>query len=80
MKGEVGGEVFEIAMKDVDDPPDGSESRVKIKLTTDWKVYKIETKKFLTANMKRIMVPMAFVFEGSEGKKIHVRSIQFKKD
>ena len=80
MKGEVGGEVFDIAMKDVDDPPDGSESRVKIKLTTDWKVYKIETKKFLTANMKRIMVPMAFVFEGADGKKIHVRSIQFKKD
>jgi hypothetical protein len=80
MKGEVGGEVFEIAMKDINDPPDGSESRVSVDLTTDWKLFEIKTNQFKTANMNRIMVPMAFVFEGSEGKKIHVRSIQFKKD
>ncbi|CAN0596695.1 unnamed protein product [Ectocarpus sp. 12 AP-2014] len=80
MRSETGDEVFEIAMKDVNDPPDGSESRVKIELSTDWKLYEIETKQFVTANMNRIMVPLAFVFEGSEGKKIHVRSIQFKKD
>ena len=80
MKGAVGGEIFDITMKDVNDPPDGTESRVEIELTTDWKVYEIKTNRFETADMKRIMVPLAFVFEGSEGKKIHVRSIQFKKD
>lgn len=80
MKGDVGGEVFDVTMKDVNDPPDGSESRVEIQLTDKWKVYEIETKQFVTADMNRIMVPLAFVFEGSEGKKIKVRSIQFKKN
>lgn len=80
MKGNVGGEAFEIAMKDINDPPDGSESRVSIDLTTDWKLFEIKTNRFKTANMNKIMVPIAFVFEGSESKKIYVRSIQFKKD
>ena len=65
----LGERFFDITMKDVKDPPDGSETRVKIELTTDWKLFEIETNRFVTADMKRIMVPMAFVFEGSEGKK-----------
>jgi len=80
MKGEIGGEQFEIAMKDKNDPPDGTESRVKMELTDQWKIYEIETSKFKTADMQLIMVPLGFVFEGPVGRKIHVRSIQFKKD
>lgn len=80
MKGEIGGEQLEIAMKDKNDPPDGSESRVKIELTDQWKIYEIQTNQFKTADMKLIMVPLAFVFEGPLGRTIHVRSIQFKKD
>jgi hypothetical protein len=78
MKGESGGETFEIGMKDVNDPPDGSESKIKIELTDEWKVYEFETNKFVTADMNRIMVPLAFVFEGPMGRKIHVKSVQFK--
>jgi hypothetical protein len=80
VRGEAGGEVFEMAMKDVSDPPDGTESIVKIQITEQWKLYEIETKQFVTADMNRIMVPLAFVFEESKGLKINVRSIQFKKD
>ena len=79
MKGEMGGEVFQIAMKDKSDPNDGSESRVSLELTSEWKVYEIETSQFATADMKTIMIPLAFIFTGPTGRKIHVRSIQFKK-
>ena len=80
MKGETGGEQLEIAMKDKNDPPDGSESRVKIELTDQWKIYEIQTNQFKTADMQFIMVPLGFVFQGPLGRRIHIRSIQFKKD
>jgi prefoldin subunit 5 len=78
MKGEAGGETFEIGMKDINDPPDGSESKIKVELTKQWKLYEFETKRFETADMTKIMVPLSFVFEGPEGKNIHIRSVQFK--
>jgi hypothetical protein len=36
-------------------------------------------KLFVTADLSRIMVPLSFIFQGSEGRKIQVRSIQLKK-
>ncbi|WP_299122820.1 DUF6090 family protein [uncultured Winogradskyella sp.] len=80
MRGEKGGETFEITMKDINDPPDGSETKLKIELTKEWETFEIETSQFTTADMNRIMVPLAFVFVGSEGMKINVKSVQFKKD
>lgn len=80
MRGEKGGESFEITMKDINDPPDGSEARLKIELTKEWTTFEIETSQFLTADMNRIMIPLGFVFVGSDGMKINVRSVQFKKD
>lgn len=77
MKGEKGGESFEIAMKDKTDPDDGTESRVRLVVTDEWKTYEIETNKFVTADMETIEVPMLFVFEGPVGREIHVRSVQF---
>ncbi|TXE17240.1 hypothetical protein ES692_09640 [Psychroserpens burtonensis] len=80
MRGEQGGEQFEIAMKDVNDPPDGSETKLKIIVTKEWKVFEIDTEQFLTADMNRIMVPLAFVFVAAVGKMVHMRSVQFKKE
>jgi hypothetical protein len=78
MRGEQGGELLEIAMKDSDDPTDGSETRVNIELTNQWQTYEFDTEQFVTADMNRIMVPLAFIFVGDIGRTIHVRSIQFK--
>ena len=79
MRGEKGGEQFEIAMKDVNDSPDGSETKLKITLTIHWKFFEIDTRQFSTANMRNSMVPLEFVFKGAIGMKIHLRSVQFKK-
>jgi len=80
MKGAVGGETFQITMKDKEDSSFGFETKLNIELTNEWKTYEIETSEFKTADMKIISVPLGFVFEGSVGRQIHVKSIQFKKD
>lgn len=78
MKGEQGGEEFALMMKDKFDPPDGTESRVAIKLTDTWETYEVPTAQFKTADMKIIETPLGFVFIGDQGLKIHVRSIRFQ--
>ncbi len=78
MKAETEGASFEIGMKDINDPPDGSETRIKTELTDEWKIYEFETRKFVTADLERITVLLAFVFEGPIARKIHIRTVQLK--
>jgi hypothetical protein len=78
MKGETGGEEFSLMMKDKYDLHDGTESRVTIKLKDTWETYKVPIDQFETADKKIIETPLGFVFLGSKGITIHVRSIQFK--
>ena len=80
IKGETGNEEFQVTMKDKNDPPDGTESRVDLKISSKWKIYEIETSQFVTADMEIIEVPLAFVFQGPVGQNIHLRSVQFKKE
>lgn len=77
MKGENGGEKFALMMKDKYDLPDGKESRVTITVTKTWETYEVPIDQFETADKKIIETPLGFVFLGSEGRTIHVRSIQF---
>jgi hypothetical protein len=56
-------------MKDINDSSDGTESRVKIELTDEWKIYEIETKQFITADMDKIMIPLLFIFQSPIDKK-----------
>ena len=77
MKGEKGGEEFALMMKDKYDLPDGKESRVNIIVTNTWKTYEVPLDLFETADKKIIDTPLGFVFLGSKGRTIHLRSIQF---
>lgn len=77
MKGTQGGEEFKMTMKDILDPPDGSEDRVILNVTNEWKTYEVELNHFKTADMKSISMALGFIFEGPEGRTIHVRSIKF---
>jgi len=78
MKGEIGGEEFALMMKDKYDLHDGKESRVNLKVTNTWETYEVPIDQFETADKKIIETPLGFVFLGSKGVTIHVRSIQFK--
>ncbi|SDB50326.1 hypothetical protein SAMN03097699_1754 [Flavobacteriaceae bacterium MAR_2010_188] len=77
MRGVNGGEQFALMMKDKYDLPDGTESRVNIKLTKNWETYAVPLDQFKTADKTIIKTPLGFVFLGNEGLTIHVRSIQF---
>lgn len=80
MKGAKGGERFEIAMKDKNDPPDGTETRMAIELTDQWQTYEYDLSVFKTADLQNINVPFGIVFQGTEGRTIQLRTIQFKKE
>ena len=78
LKGDKGGETFFIALKDAEDPDDGSESRVPITLSNTWKIYEIPLSEFKTANLKDLFIVTSFVF--LDGKQnFSVRNIEFVK-
>ncbi|MBC3759798.1 hypothetical protein H7U19_15400 [Hyunsoonleella sp. SJ7] len=78
MKGETGGETFEVTMKDIIDPPDGSEKRALVTLTDQWQTYTFNLNEFETADKSMIQVPLAIVFQGPKGMTIHVKTIKFR--
>jgi len=78
LKGEVGGESLEIGLKDNTDPDDGRETKIKISdLTTEWKTYQFELKKFETADLTRLYVVIEFVFTGDKAQTVYFRNIRY---
>jgi len=78
MKGDIGGETFDITVKDKYDSRDGTETRLQVSLTNQWKVYEYNIAQFKTLNNSMVKIPLAFVFEGSKGRKIHIKSLKYK--
>ena len=77
LKGEAGSKVA-IALKDTEDPDDGSESRRYLTLrSSDWETYKVDLKNFETADLKNLYVVTSFVF-AKQPQTIFVRKIQFE--
>ncbi len=78
LKGAVGEESVYVALKDSDDADDGSESRVLLTLSNQWKTYEIPLSKFKTANLKELFIVTSFVFLDGE-QSFSVRNIEFIK-
>ena len=78
MKGENGGESFEVLIKDKFDPYDGSESRLQVTLTDQWEIYEFDIDQFETADKTIIQIPFGILFEGPKGRQIHIKTVQFK--
>lgn len=80
LKGEYGGEIVEVALKDKYDPNDGSETKYLIKdLPNKWKTYKIPLKEFKTADLEEIHVVTVFVFTGDMPRTVYFKNIKFIK-
>ena len=78
MKGELGGEKVEIALKDKDDLDDGSEDKFPITLTKQWKTYEIDiATNFGSATLEELYIITQFVF-GPESQNICVRKLFFE--
>jgi hypothetical protein len=79
MKGQRGGELVEVGVKDDTDPDDGSESKSRVRLQAEWQRVEIPLSTFRTADLKRLYVVTEFVFAGSEPSTISVRRIAFSR-
>lgn len=78
MRGEHGGEVVEIGLKDRTDPDNGAETKSKKKLTREYQTYTFPLSYFRTANLQELYVVTEFVFGGPRPSTIFVSRIEFK--
>jgi exo-beta-1,3-glucanase (GH17 family) len=78
LKGEHGGEVLSIGLKDVDDPDDGSEIKKSVTLEAGWQVCRFPLSLFASADLKHLYVPIEFVFESGIGSEtIGFRDVRY---
>lgn len=81
LKGNKGGEKLQLALKDKNDPDDGTESRVDITLSKNWQTYTFDLRKnFPTANLKNLHQLAGFVVQDLKGITFFVRNIRFLKE
>jgi hypothetical protein len=79
MKGGVGGEHLEIGIKTNTQPDDGSETKVPVTLTADWKPYQFRLDKFDGADPDKLYVVTEFVFSGSDAFTVFARNINYSR-
>lgn len=79
LKGKQGGEEVKIAMKDKDDPDNGSEDKFPLTLTNEWKTYEIDiANNFASADVKNLYVAASIEFGGAAPQNVCVRKIYFE--
>ena len=77
MKGGVGGELLEIGIKTNIQADDGSETKVPVRLTSDWKPYQFRLDKFDGTDPDKLYVVAEFVFSGSDAATVFARNISY---
>jgi hypothetical protein len=77
MRAETSGAMIDIGIKSIDQPDDGTESKVTKTLTNEWKTYEIPLNQFTGADLKRVYVAAEFVFGGPEPEVVYVRSVRY---
>lgn len=63
LKGAAGNEIVHIGIKDKDDPDDGLEKKIRVKLRREWRTCQFPLSMFTTANLKKMYIPFELVFE-----------------
>lgn len=79
LKGEEGGETVEIGIKDNLDPDNGSETKISVHLTAEWRTYEFLLNRFNTADLKHLYVVTEFVFSGRTSKTVYFRNVKFSR-
>jgi exo-beta-1,3-glucanase (GH17 family) len=84
LKGEDGGEVVEVGIKDATAPDDGSERKVMITgLTTEYQQFNISLSRFASSrfvvpeDLRRLYVAVEFVFSGTTPQTVYARDIRY---
>lgn len=77
LRGKEGGESVFVAIKDNEDPDDGSEDKVRVSnLNTEWQKVEIPLAEFSTANLENIYIAASFIFEDNPGT-VCFRNIEY---
>lgn len=79
LKGGSGAEVVYVGIKTNTQADDGTEAKVAVKLTRNWRTYHFPLKSFIGTDTKRLYVVTEFVFEGSAPRSVSFRNISFGK-
>lgn len=78
LRGEQGGEVVYIGIKDSRDPDDGSETKISVTLTSGWQTYTFSLSNFATADLTSVYIPAEFVFEPDVGPEtVYFRNVRY---
>lgn len=77
MRGKVGGESVEIGIKSIDQPDDGSETKLPISLTTDWTTYTFPLGLFTGVDLTKLRVVAEVVFAGATAQTVYLRSVKY---
>jgi hypothetical protein len=79
MKGAVGQEELEIGIKTNTQDDDGSETKIPVKLNSEWTTYSFALDRFVGANPGKLYVVAEFVYAGSKPQTVFVRNIRYRK-
>jgi len=71
------GRIIHIGIKDVNQPDDGTEQKVDVLLTTNWRTYAIPLTRFSRANLKSVYVMCEFVWDANSPWTASMRNIAF---
>jgi hypothetical protein len=76
LRGTEGGEQIQVSLKDVSNPTDGSETKVPLTLSKEWKTYDIPLSSFAPTRLEEIFIVTTFIVE-NQAFTIEVESIEF---
>jgi hypothetical protein len=78
LRGEQGGEIVYIGVKDSRDPDNGTETKLRTRLTADWQTFVFPLSRFESADLTSIYIPIEFVFEPEIGAEtIYFRNVRY---
>lgn len=77
MRGAVGGETFDVGIKDNTDPDDGSETKRTITVSSSWQTYSFTLADFRTADLRRLYLLFEIVFNGRNGRTVFFKDVRY---
>ncbi len=78
LKGEKGGEVISVGIKDKNDPNNGSEIKKSVTVSSNWRTYNFILADFKTADLDSVHIPIEIIF-GREKYTVYFRNIRIFK-
>jgi hypothetical protein len=76
LKGDRGGEKLLVHIKDKDDPDDGSQTSIALRLTDQWQTYEVDLASLVTADLGNLHVVLGFTF-GQDAQSFSMRTVRY---